>query len=490
MKKKYNGIEDQIRKALLEEASLRQPSDVSNDCLSDELICRLREGSLPHDQRQKALEHIEKCRQCRNDVAFYFELVDHGSTTSAIKLKGLGYLLPQLTKKLDAMDFLSLCKRLSSLCRTIIGSTSIESVSIPIDEILDKIETRLPSLAVRVRGKAEDKKSKSIPEEELSQIGQEINDEAERLAQLVTIQIREQENQWAGSPERWIFKHLSSAMKDRATCIRDCCEAKLELMGLRDEMRYLPSLGIGHSKRILGHAVDMMKVFENYFSDAFSYFAVYVGSYCLNLGTFLGEDAEESVKFFRSHNRHIWNFLMGDLRTGILPMWHTMGFSSEQEAMIVASICVGKQKDSKGNFVELAKAQPIFLDGVTMSISPLAISAILKLSDILDCNLNRLPPTNLLKQHSISKNLSKEYLKHELVEQVRIDEDKTIHIKIRMRYEYPASYGNVQERVRKELEEQIGKGQELLEMCGIFMPDPKFDSSESMFLEEHPYLSS
>ena len=101
MKNKKNNLEEQITRALLNEAASKQSSDISNECLSNELICHLCEGELSEIQQQKALEHLDKCQQCRTDLAFYYELVGRERANVAIKLKKLISLLPSLAKKLD-----------------------------------------------------------------------------------------------------------------------------------------------------------------------------------------------------------------------------------------------------------------------------------------------------------------------------------------------------------------------------------------------------
>ena len=181
---------------------------------------------------------------------------------------------------------------------------------------------------------------------------------------------------------------------------------------------------------------------------------------------------------------------MGDRSAGTLPMWQVVGFSGEQEAMLIANVCAGKQKYSSGKVTELPKSQAIFVDGVTATISPLAISAILKLSSILDCSQKRLSSIKLQRQHSTPDELVRTCIKHEIVEQVKIDKDRTIHIKLRMRYRYPARYGDVGEVVREELKKDIRDAQEPLKACGIVMPAPQFYLSQSLFLEEHPHISS
>jgi hypothetical protein len=165
-----------------------------------------------------------------------------------------------------------------------------------------------------------------------------------------------------------------------------------------------------------------------------------------------------------------------------------MGISSQQNAVMLANVCAGKQKDSRGNWVEPAGTMSIFLDDTMMNVSPLAVSAILKLADILDCNPVRLLPPESLKQYSMPDILLKEYFKNELVRQVKIGDNGAIRVKLCMNYRYPECYGDVQKAVRTELEGDIRDARGSLKKCGIIMPEPTFDSEEAIFMEDHPFL--
>ena len=45
------------------------------ECLSDETLFALLDKTLPKDQRQEALEHLDECHYCRIDLAFYCGII-------------------------------------------------------------------------------------------------------------------------------------------------------------------------------------------------------------------------------------------------------------------------------------------------------------------------------------------------------------------------------------------------------------------------------
>jgi hypothetical protein len=191
---------------------------------------------------------------------------------------------------------------------------------------------------------------------------------------------------------------------------------------------------------------------------------------------------------WENHSKRTHDVIMGNPHLGILPAWPVMGFSSEKEAMLVADICTSGQETSEEFVTRIPGSQSVFLEGKTMNIWPLAAAAVLRLADVLDCSFDRLPQVQYLKSHHISEELLREYFKHEIVQEVNINERGVIHVKMRLRYKYPAKWGNIEQKVRQQLERQIVEIQKILMQSGISLPNPEFDSTEALFLERHPYL--
>lgn len=487
-----DSIEELIEKAFRDKEGIEESPEAFGECLSDESIHALHEGTLPEDQRQKVLEHLDKCQHCCNDLAFYYEIMSPQEEVDVLtKLKRLEALLPQLMTKLDTFDFMSLCRRISTVSKEIIEGGKLKLINFMINEILSIIETRFSSVVVQVRGAMDTVKDETeFSHEQLIRAGKQIQDKINQQMNMANIYQQQGDNKWAENPELWIFERLTDSMKERATCIRDWCEERLELMNSRPEMRFLPSLAVGCSKQMLRCAVDILKACEGHFPDPLSFFIIYTGAYCYHLGMILSKNEEMCRQEYKSHGKYTWDFIMGNSNLSISSAWQVMGFSSQQEAMLIANICAGKQRSSKGNFTELAKAQSIFLDGLTMNISPVVLTQILRLANLLNCAPQRLPSKSYLQQVSIPEELVSEYLKHEFIHQVNIDENGMINIKMRQRFHYPEDYDNIQTIIRNDIEDEIKEIRVALSRCGITIPSPKIDLIESLFLEQHPYLTS
>jgi hypothetical protein len=491
---KYD-LEELIHKALTQRAQKKPEDHDESTCLSNETIHRLYEGLLTDEERLKSLEHLNKCSLCLADLALYSEVAKSEARSQALaKLKQLQIVFSKLKGKLDAFDFTSLCTRLLEMSKKIIGGLDRDAIESAVEEVLARLEPELSQAAVQLRGKteADGKGLKELSHEEMIKLGKQLEETVQRQLMLSHAQLQ-QKPRWSGSPELWIFEHLTDSMKNRAVCIRDWCEQKLEYINSIQELSCLPSIGVGHSKRVLGCAIEMLKVFEQRICNPLTCFVIYAGAYCQHLGLlFLGEHQtrkeQEVLEAWKDHNGQTRNLIIGNTDLGIAAAWPAMGFLSEQEAMLVVNVCTGEQRISKKSATELPTSQSIFLEGQTMNVQPLTAFAILKLATILDCSQERLPRLLCLREPKIPEDLIYEYLKHEVVREVNIDKDGTVHIKMRVCYRYPARLGNVQELVCRKLQGQIRQCQELLQQSGISLPDPEFDCGEALFLEEHPYL--
>lgn len=477
-----------IRKRIEEADEPIEAFDDPDDCLSDQMIEQLYKGILSGEHHQSILEHLDKCLRCQDHLAYFAEFTSIQNASKAIsKLSGLKRILPEIAKKLGRFDFKALCSKISEICQCAIED-SLEAVDAATEDILLTLQARAPEVFVRVRGQADEKNdSQPVTQEELEQASRYLQTE---ITQQFGIAVAGQEMavKWAGEPELWVFDHLTSAMKQRATHIRDWCEARLERMVQSRKTRNLPSLGIAHSKRALGYAVDMLKAFENYFCDPLACYSIYVGAYCYHLGILTVKDKEIPVAIYKEHGSQTMDFLLGNDAAFIPPSWRQIGFSGEQEARLIAEICAGGQINHEGDLLPLPQTKSVFLDGSTMNISQRALSSILKLAFLLDCNEERLPAKDSLKESLVPDQLLHEYLKNELIEQVSITEKGVINITARCRYIYPAEFGDVEAIVKKEMLEKIHEIRTTLNQCGMPLPQPQLESVKSLFLDKHPYL--
>jgi len=191
---------------------------------------------------------------------------------------------------------------------------------------------------------------------------------------------------------------------------------------------------------------------------------------------------------WQDHSELTRDLIIGNNEKGIAACWPAMGFLTEQEAVFVVNICTGGQKTSDSSVSKLSGSQSVFIDGQVMYAQPQAVSAFLSLACILDCGRHRLPSELYLINRNISDDILYEYLKHELVQEVRIEKNAAIYIKLRLCYKYPASLGDVPQKVKSVLQQQIKHCQELIRQGGFNMPDPEFEFSQALFLDEHPFL--
>ncbi len=484
-----NEIEKLIKQALMQEENTGKYSEVSAECLSNEDISALYEGTLSENKRQEALKHLDECSICRNDLAFYYETMNPDEINNIlIKIEELESFLPSLMAKLDILDFRALCRRISKISQQLIGGVKLKSVTFMVNEIWDIIETSFPSIIVRVRGELYAEKNKSkFSNKQLSEAGEYIQNKISQHINKANI-IQQQTNKIIANPELWIFDHLTNSMKERATRIRDWCEERLEMMNSKPQMRCLPSVGVGCSKHMLQCLTNILKACENSINDSLSYFIVYIGTYCYHLGMDLCKTEEECYQNYKSHGKKTWDYIIGNPSLDICPAWKLMGFISEQEAMLVADICAGSSKKADGTFTELTKTQNIFLDGHSNNISPIILTQILSLADILNCNPQRLSSIFYLDDIIIHQDLINEFLKHEFIHEVNVDRNGEINITIRQHYYYPDKYNNIQIIIRDQLMNQIEMILEVLRQFGIIFPSPNIEITKSLFLEQHPYL--
>jgi hypothetical protein len=299
---------------------------------------------------------------------------------------------------------------------------------------------------------------------------------------------------WKGFPELWLFKRLTKPSRERATRIRDWCEEKLEFMHSRGEIRYWTAHGVGHSKRVLRIATDFLRAFEASFMEPMELFALYVCAFCHDLGLMFreGEDPDDPATFAairKSYGRRVWENILGGRQRGLPPAWKEMGFASEREAMVVANLCAVHQKKCKPDLLRLPKSDFLLSDGGTKTIRPFTLAALLRLADALDCHERRLPPTSYLQHRAIPHPSFPEYARHEVVEDIGVGPDATLHVGMRVRYVYPADFQTA-ECVRQEIQAEVSAISKMMAPAGLRLPPPLFNTVEALFLETHPYWRS
>lgn len=490
MNKNNDKIEDMISAALNKMPDTTPQSEDIDECLDDETIEKLYDGTLPTEKHLSTLEHLDKCELCRDTLAFHAEKVSMQTTAQTLsKLSQMKKIIPELSKKMSLFEIRSLCRKISYICRQI-SDGSFETIDSAAEQILIKLQTRFPQFAVQVRGEDTEKtKQEQVSMDKLIQQSKKLCEQIDRQLDILSLTQTGSAKDWIGEPEIWIFSRLTEPMKQRATHIRDWCESKLETLAFSEQMRDLPLLGISHSKRVLGYGVKLLQSLENYFCDPLTYYAVYAGVYCYDIGMLISSQNKKLIEIYNDHGKLTYDLIMGNPKSNIASAWPAVGFSSQQEAKLIADICCGRQKNREGNFEKLQKTASIFIDSKTMPISLRAISAILKLANMLDLNINRLVQNNFTRDDSIDQKLVDEYLKHEITEQVNISETGSIHITLKKRYVYPEDIEIKLVKIKSELEKSFIEIHSELAQCAIPLPMPKFTLSESVFLDPHPYLT-
>jgi hypothetical protein len=407
-------------------------------------------------------------------------------------LRELQRLGPTFCERLGRQDYQVLCQRLHHLSQRLHDNPKNPSIRCDMEDTLQRLDERIPGFVAHVRGSLNDEATLSVEPSSAGarQVALEIKESLLRELAGLRQQQEADASAWLGQPELFVFDRLPPKMRERATRIRDWCEDRLEFMHSRGQMRYWTAHGIGHSKRVLRHGIDLLRAFDDHFIDPLSYFVIYTSAYCHDLGLMFwaNEDPECEETFARvrkTHGRRMWELIMGNEHDGTMPAWRAMGFSSEREAMLVANVCAVHPKAAEDDLKRLPFSQDLFVDGATVGICTYALAATLRLADALDCHEKRLPPDAYMKHRDVPVRSIHEYLKHELVEEVQVAEDAIIHIAMRVRYSYPDT--STASTVRDELSQEISDLHSLLSRCRISLPEPRFNCVEALFLEDHPF---
>jgi len=362
-----------------------------------------------------------------------------------------------------------------------------------LEDTITRLETHVPGLVDNVRGVAELSGTVECDDSARAKaVAQDVFGASETELRKLCAELEERRSKWFGLPELCAFENMTDAMRCRATRIRDWCEDKLEFIHSRGKMRYYTAHGIRHSKRVLRFATELLQAFPLQMSDPFSFFVMYTAAYCHDLGMMLREEEDpECEKTFESvrktHGRRIWDLMMGNQERRLPPMWRAMGFACEREALVVANLCALHQKSAEGEIQRLPLSQSLFLDGGMISVPSRALAVFLRLSDSLDCDETRLPPIAYLRHRGIPEASRREYIKHELIDEVIIGAQGTVNVELRVRYQYP-SYVNAVETVCNSITNEFESISALLGGTGIEIPEPHFNTVEAIFLEPHPYL--
>lgn len=480
---------------LIARALQKKADDIGEDisqCLSSEDIQKLCRGSISDDKRQAALEHLDKCPQCCRDLAFYCEVTarQEAAEPSAVlaKLKKLAGLLDSLKGKLGSTDLGSLSERVLSVTESVKAGCSLTKLDEATEQIFAAVYARFAGLAVHRRGVCEhDEYNDNDAEvEDIAVFADKLEHKARQLAGG-SIKIRH--IQLTAESELWLMRQLDRSLQQRAFTLRHFCQDILERINTQGRFRLLPSLGISHCSRQFYYAGQLLKNCRDVLNEPLELFITFAGIYCQHTGLILAGGIEDKriPEIYNYHADITRCLLLGDHKLNIEPMWPKMGFAGREQASLVADICRACQRPVH-YISQMPQQQNCFYEGSAVSVFTAAIAGIIKLAGILDCLPERLPDKSLLKGKSYYTDLAWEYIKNESVDQVTIDPQGQIFVEIRQNYEYPPGYGNVIEKVKQTLDEQIKQIIYLLAGYGIRIPDPVFKTEKTLFCPRHPYL--
>jgi len=338
-------------------------------------------------------------------------------------LLSLQQTLPRISENLNTRDSISLCQRILRHAKSASG-TGIDAPD-DLANTLDHLEKAVPGFKSSVRSLVT---TQAEPFSDPQAITIFITKEVQKFLLEKQTLMSQTQDPWLGSPELRLFERLSPEFRERAARIRDWCEERLEFMHSRGEMRYYTSHGIGHSKRVLSYGIQLAEALGSQMTQPFCLFAIYVCSYIHDIGLMLREgeapDDQSAFKEVRkNHGRRAYEEILGNKELGIFPSWKNMGFDSEAEAITVANIAAVHQRRNHDKLVTLPNNLPLFSGGTTLTIPFKSIAAFFRLVDTLDCHERRLPPSNYIRHPDVSDISLLEYVRHEIVEEIKVQSD-------------------------------------------------------------------
>ena len=210
-------------------------------------------------------------------------------------------------------------------------------------------------------------------------------------------------------------------LKERYEKIVKFCQNELTWVHSDSKyFRFFTNHGTPHSSNVLNNIFQLLDEFDLKLGerrlDEYEMFLLAVCAWCHDLGM-LCQDGENFDDFKvvekarKEHAKRIGPYLDKN--------YLRMGLSDEIEKKLISQICL--HHSSNEDIAELEENQEILLDSKVVSIRTKLISALLRLSDALDIDKNRLPREENRNNELISDITKKEYKKHEIVQRVAID---------------------------------------------------------------------
>lgn len=116
-------FEELMRQAIRVHTDSQPPIEDFSECLPNEVLDSIYNGTLPESKQHEIIQHLSKCRHCRTDVELYFELMEQVSKSDVIDaevevLDKIKALLSLPLKSSSSWD------KLKELCNQLINTLS------------------------------------------------------------------------------------------------------------------------------------------------------------------------------------------------------------------------------------------------------------------------------------------------------------------------------------------------------------------------------
>lgn len=475
--KEYN-FDDIVQKAFEQRDS--SESQASSQCLSDQTLKRLYSGQLPDSQRQKALQHLDKCEKCSADLALYAELVENEQQLAAerklaAKLKRLKDILPRIAGHLNKWDFSSVCQAVNSAVNRIKNRTSLKTVDALMENLLSEINSRLPQLALHTRG--QDQVEETPQEGDIDDLCRQLTEQIKTVGEYPGDISRKQARSSAYA-ELKLLNGLDESLHTEAVTIRDACQQYYEKKYLSGEMPQYISYGSTHARQMLVRYIQLADILGENFSDKLVDFIVYCSMYCYDLG--MSDLEEDFAKLLHNRGLKTRKILLPDAKSGCSGLWQQLGFKSQKIVKLVADVCCFDSLKK-----ELPESQPVFFKGQTRNFPSLAVAALIKILDLLSTGPYRLLQPEAISVKNLPAGFLEQYLKHELIREVSIEREY-IAINVIVQYDYPFDEKKLRDYLERILAGQFKHIEQSLKYVGLKLPPVRLEVKQALFKRQHP----
>lgn len=460
METNKNEFEKLVQKAF---DSRSDDSDTEDcKCLSDQTVQKLYEGKLKGSEHLKALEHLDKCSQCSDDLALYAQLTGDQENPAAMtnalsKLQKLKELLPVLSGFLSKWDLNSVYEVVNNTLANIKDGLSYDTVNNKLEQIMLTLRGRYPKLMVQTRGQDQNPSlsREADLEEMFSQIKEQLKTVATDEYWLSDLSVK------AASAEAELFNRLGSSLALEAAQIRDLCRLYYQKLYCENRAKGPVNFGSAHAMKMLAVYADLINKTGLSVIDNLMDFVIYCSAYCYDM-------VEVSSQEF--------------INTGLFDqdsrLWHDTALESNKMSGLIRDICSFDINTSK-----LSDSEPVFFKGNTFYLPVTAIAAFVKILDILSSGRFRPEQFKSISELDLPVD---EYLKHELIEQVSIGPE-SIEITAVIKYEYPFDKKIIEKFLKKEIVHKIKTLAEEVSLIGYKIPEIKLDVNETIFKKRHSF---